>query len=138
MKVIIEVIIHATEDVKKICNALFNLFGITYNEFTKRDLKGHFDNPIILLNISIIKNRAEYVIHKIFSGMTRSEINRIIETINDKILNSALCLRLKKQDLMNGTITLEEKNSIKVKICNTSYVSDITSSYVCMIKKIYE
>ena len=43
-------------------------FGIKEEEFNKNESKGHFDNPIILLNVQQLKKiRAKKFIHNLIS-----------------------------------------------------------------------
>ena len=49
IQVSIGVIVQSTENVSKLLNAFEENFDITEQEFNRNEIKGHFDNPIILL-----------------------------------------------------------------------------------------
>ena len=55
----IEIISHATEDPNKIVESFFELFEIPKEEFSKKELTGHFENPITVLNAKISKKEGQ-------------------------------------------------------------------------------
>ena len=66
VEVKIDVILHATEDSKKIFEALFDNFGLIKEDFIVQNLTGHFDNPITFLSINLKKKNAEMFLVKFF------------------------------------------------------------------------
>jgi len=136
MKITIESIIHATEDDKKIINSISKLLYVKQNEFYKQNLYGHFNNPIILLRAIISDDRVNKILSKILSSVSKFEIEDMRQNLHDKIKGSSLYLRLGKQDLVNGAITIDEKNSIKVIINNSQYMKDAEKSFANKINEI--
>ena len=65
LEVTIEVIVHATEDVDKILESFFEHFGIETDSFSKENLTGHYDNPIILLRAKFKKKEAKKILEKL-------------------------------------------------------------------------
>ena len=63
LEITVEVIIHATEDRKKILDSIFELFEIKKDEFIEERLVGHFENPISLLKTKLTKKRAQEFTH---------------------------------------------------------------------------
>ena len=55
----IDLLLHATEDFEKIAEPLNDLFEIEDDEITKREVSGHFGNPILMLHVDLKKKRAE-------------------------------------------------------------------------------
>jgi RNA binding exosome subunit len=121
IEVTIEIIIHATEDIKKILESFENIFGIKREDFSLQHLTGHFENPILLGKVIIKKNLAIKFVHTLISKISKNEINEIVKDIENRIQNSSLYLRLEKQELIKGNIILHKKDSIKVKIYTPIY-----------------
>src|SRR5574341_290485 len=99
-----EVIIHATEDRKKILDAIFALFEIKEEEFTEERLVGHFGNPIMLLKTKITKKRAQELISKLVSKISKVQMNEFFDNMNMYFEGSSLFLRISKQDVVRKTI----------------------------------
>lgn len=138
MKISIETIIHATEDVDKILNIISKEFYMDQKEFSKQSLTGHFNNPIILARVKITTDeRINKILFKIISNISKYEIDYLTKNIHNKIEGTSFYLRLGKQDLINGIITLNEKDSIKIKISNSKYVKNIEKSHIEMINRLF-
>ena len=121
VEVTIEVILHATEDEKKIFDSFFELFEIKEEEFVKENLIGHYTNPITFLRVKITKNRAKSFIKKLVSELPADQLAEIINNIENRVQDSMLYLRLGKQALVQRNITLQENDAIKVKIYTPVY-----------------
>ena len=104
LEVTIEIIAHATEDVKKILEAFFELFDIKDEEFSRQHLTGHFDNPITLLRAKLKKNNAKIFVEKLVSNIPEIMLEGLISDIEDRIQDSTLHLRFSKQDMMRGEL----------------------------------
>jgi RNA binding exosome subunit len=116
IKVNINVILHATEDLTKFLRIFEKDYNIKEEDFTIQNLKGHFDNPITILNAEITKDDALKLIKKITAKMTEEEIQEILKDIEERISNSTLYLRFDKQKFIKGTLEIQEKNPIQIKI----------------------
>lgn len=116
IQVSIGVIVQSTENVSKLLNAFEENFDITEQEFSRNEIKGHFDNPIILLNTSIEKKRAENFIHTLISRIPEEQIKRIIDEIPERTINSSFHMRIDRDELLRGKISTNEKSTIKLKI----------------------
>ena len=135
LEVSIEIIVHATEDINKILESFEEMFEIKENEFSKTNLTGHFENPITMLNVKITKKKAENFISKLVSNLSTVEIDEIINDLEKRIQNSTLYLRLGKQELIEGSMTLKDKDSIKVKIFTPIYnKKDTLKNYTELLK----
>ena len=116
IQVSIGVIVQSTENVSKLLNAFEENFDITEQEFSRNEIKGHFDNPIILLNTSIEKKRAKNFIHTLISRIPEEQIKRIVEEIPERTINSSFHMRIDRDELLRGKISTNEKSTIKLKI----------------------
>lgn len=137
LEITIEIIAHATENVDKILNPFLEEFGIVEDEFTKQNLTGHFENPIILLRAKIKKNNARKFLEKIVAKISEEEFSKIIDDIESHLQDSTLHLRFGKQDLIKGKLTMQEKDAIKFKIFTPMYTkTDIAKNYVTLLTEI--
>ena len=69
IEVKIQVIIHATEDSEKILKSFSDIFNIEQDKFKIQSLTGHFENPILVISLTIKKILAEKFMAKLFSKM---------------------------------------------------------------------
>jgi len=121
IEVIIDVIIHATEDISKFLENFKELFEIGQEEISIQNLRGHFDNPITLLNIKLSKKKAENFVKILAKGLPQDQLNEIINNIEARTVESTLHVRLAKQKLVQGKLELDEKDPVKVKIITPIY-----------------
>ncbi len=120
IEVTIDVIVHATEDVSKIFQS-FELLNLKEDDFTIQETFGHFENPIIMLNAKIIKKQAQSFMKKLLELLSDDQINGLIEEIEERTTDSKFHMRLDKQELIRGNITISEKDTIKMKIHTPIY-----------------
>lgn len=121
IEISIDLIIHATEDLSKFFAAFEELFTIKQDIFTIQYLTGHFDNPITLLNAKLSKKDTREFIEKFNSKLPKKQIRQLIAEIEQRVHNSALHVRLDKQEFVQGKLSLDEKNAIKLKIYTPIY-----------------
>ena len=126
----IDLILHATEDFQKIVEPLDDLFGIKSDEIAKREVPGHFGNPIFMLHMDLKKKRAEQFIKKLVSVIPSDIITGLLANIEEQIFESAMYIRFSKQDFVKKILTLEEKDPIRVAIYVPTYVKkEIPETY---------
>ena len=126
----IDLILHATEDFQKIVESLNDLFGIESDEIAKREVTGHFGNPIFMLHVDLKKKRAEQFIKKLVSVIPSDIITGLLANIEEQIFESAMYIRFSKQDFVKKILTLEEKDPIRVVIYVPTYVKkEIPETY---------
>ena len=121
IEITIDVIVHATEDISKIFQAFDEFLNVKEEEFTINETTGHFDNPIIILNVKIIKKQAQRFVKRLLELLTNDEINMLIEEIEERIVDSRFHMRLDKQELIKGKLVISEKETIKLKIHSPIY-----------------
>ncbi|MEX0656562.1 MAG: RNA-binding domain-containing protein [Nitrosopumilaceae archaeon] len=121
VEVTIEVILHATEDERKIFDSFLELFGIEESEFAKERLVGHYENPIAFLRVKITKNKARNFIKKLASHLPQDQLSEVIDDMENRIQDSMLHIRLGKQELVRRNLVLQENDAVKVKIHTPVY-----------------
>ncbi|KAF6246148.1 exosome protein [Nitrosopumilus sp. b3] len=121
IEVTIDVIVHATEDISKIFQSFEDLFEIKKEDFTVRETLGYFENPIIMLNAKIEKKQAQNFIKKLLGLLSNQQITELIDQIEERTVDSRFHVRLDKQELINGSIIIKEKDTVKIKIHTPIY-----------------
>lgn len=121
IEVTIDVIVHATEDISKIFQSFNDVLDIQEEEFTLKEVEGHYENPIIMLNANLIKKQARNFLKKLLELLPNEQINELIEEIEERTANSRFHMRLDKQELINGNLAVKEKDTIKIKIHTPIY-----------------
>ena len=121
IQVTIDVIIHATEDISKIFQSFEELLDLKEENFTIHETAGHFDNPITVLNAKIVKKEAQNFMKKLLELLSIEQINKLIEEIEERTVDSRFHMRLDKQELIKGNLTFSEKETIKIKIHTPIY-----------------
>ena len=121
IEVTIDVIIQSTEDVSKIFQSFEELLDLKEDEFSINETTGHFDNPIIILNVKIVKKQAQSFMKKLLELLSIEQINELIEEIEERTVDSRFHMRLDKQELIKGNLELQEKDTIKIKIHTPIY-----------------
>jgi hypothetical protein len=135
LEITAEIIIHATEDRKKILDSIFGLFEIKKEEFVEEILVGHFGNPIVLLKTKVIKKKAEELIHKLVSKISKVQINEFFDNMDMYFEGSSLFLRISKQDLIRKTINIQQNDAIKFRISMPVYKkSELVKTYMELLK----
>ena len=120
IEITIDVIVHATEDISKIFQSL-EILNLKEDNFTIQEILGHFENPIIMLNAKIIKKQAQNFMKKLLELLSSEQINKLIEEIEERTVDSKFHMRLDKQELIKGNIIISEKDTIKIKIHTPIY-----------------
>ena len=118
----IDLILHATEDFQKIAEPLSDMFGIEDDEIAKREIPGHFGNPIMMLHMELKKKRADEFIKKLVSLIPRDIIVALLANIEERIFESSLYIRFSKQNFVKKILALEESDPIRNTIYTPTYV----------------
>ena len=126
-----EIIIHATEDKKKIFDPMYEVFKIKEEEFVQERLEGHFGNPILMISIKLGKKRADEFIKKLVSKISKSQMNEFLENIETYFEDSSLFIRISKKDLVRKSISLQQNDALKIKISTPVYKkSELVKTYL--------
>lgn len=136
LEVDIQVIVHATEDINRIFSAFEDIFRIGREEFSMQNLQGHYDNPIILLTCKLGKKKAQSFVQDLIKNIPASEIEQLYGDLEDRCDKSALHLRISKQELVLGRITLGEQDPIKLRIYTPVYTQkDLIGTYAQILRQ---
>ena len=131
LEVKINLILHATEDENKILEELEKSFGVEQKKFQIEQIPGHFNNPILLISSKLKSKPAHDFVSSFFSKMKKDEFKEIFDDVEDFVTSSGLSLRISKQKLISGILTLSKEDTIKINISTPVYVKNET-------KKIYQ
>ena len=126
----IGMILHATEDYRKITDTLYDMFGIEKDEISLGKLSGHFGNPILMLSVEMKKKCAERFLKKMVSVISKIQMTDIVENLEGRINDATLYLRFSKQKFVEKTLILEEKDPVRISIYTPVYVKkELYSTY---------
>ena len=131
LEVKINLILHATEDENKVLEELEKNFGIEQKDFKIEQIPGHFNNPILLVSSKLKRKPAQNFVSLFFSKMKRDEFQEIFDDVEEFVTSSGLNLRISKQKLVSGILTISKEDTIKINISTPVYVKNQT-------KKIYQ
>ena len=109
-------IVHATEDREKILKSLSDSLEIPSEKFATTPSEGHYKNKILTLNAVLSSSEANDLASRIVSGLNstdRQELVRAIGEFSDEKGN--LYLRLDKQRLCHGKVSMSFSDSIRIK-----------------------
>ena len=118
----IEIIVHATEDYQKMSDSLCDMFEIESSEITKKEFSGHFGNPILMLHIQMKNKRAEGLIKKLISTISRDDVKDLLAGMDERISDSTLYLRFSKQNFVKKTLRFQEKDPVRIMIFTPVYI----------------
>jgi len=131
LEITAEVILHATEDGRKIFEPIFDLFQINEEEFTIEKTLGHYGNTIVLAKITLTKKRSEEFVKKLASKIPKAQMKELIENMDMHFEDTSLFLRIGKNEIVRKEISLQQNNAIKIKIKMPVYKKDeISKKYI--------
>lgn len=131
LEVKINLILHATEDENKVLEKLEENLGIEQKDFQIEQIPGHFNNPILLVSSKLKRKPAQNFVSLFFSKMKKDEFQEIFDDVEEFVTSSGLNLRISKQKLVSGILTISKEDTIKINISTPVYVKNHT-------KKIYQ
>jgi hypothetical protein len=131
VEVKIDVVLHATENQEKFFDSFLENFDIKQENFYIQNLTGHFDNPIILASTNLKKEGAKAFVIKFFNIINTTDFDKIYKNIEESISNSGLKLKISKQEMISGSVILEDKDAVKITMTCPVYVKKDS-------KKIYQ
>ncbi len=135
LEVTIEIIVHATEDKKKIFDSAYELLEIKEEEFVEEKLAGHFGNPILLLKVKLAKKRAEEFIQRLVSKISKVQMDEFLQDMEMHFEDSSLFMRIGKQNMVRRIVNLQQEDAVKIKISIPVYKkSDLSKTYLELLK----
>ena len=108
LEVKINLILHATENEKKVLEELESNFHIDQSDFQVEQVLGHFNNPITLISSKLKRKTAQDFVSLFFSKMKKEEFDDVFNYVEDYVTSSGLSLRISKQKLMSGVLEISK------------------------------
>ena len=127
----INLILHATEDEKKVLEGLENIFQIEQKDFQVEQVPGHFNNPILLISSKLKKRNAEKFLKQLCGNLNKDDFDDVYENVEEYVTSAGLSLRLSKQEMVSGILRISREDAIKINISTPVYVKNET-------KRIYQ
>ena len=121
IEIIIDVIVHATEEISKIFQSFEEILDVKEDDFTIEETMGHYENPIIVLNTKIVKKQARNFMNNLLERLSAEQVNDLIDEIDERTVDSKFHIRFDKQELIKGNMAIKEKDTIKLKIHTPIY-----------------
>ncbi len=118
MFVDIDIIVHATEDMDKILENLKTLLKIKRYKLERRDLTGHYKNPVIFLRLRIRSSDAKEFVENLFRKLSSLDKNYLLLNLDEYIEKKKFYLRIEKNWVCRGEVRLATRDPIKIVIHN--------------------
>jgi RNA binding exosome subunit len=111
---------HATEDLKKVVEAVQNILpseNIEEITFSRSNLEGHYGNPITLFETKIKdKETVKALVENLSSHLSSLDKEKLGREIDRYVEKGSLFLRLDKQAALQGKIRLVTSDPIRIRI----------------------
>jgi RNA binding exosome subunit len=112
----IDVLLHATEDESRVTQSLEDVLSIPKDRFSALPSEGHYKNKIVLLKAAMASREAGDLAVRIISLLNSADREHLrdgIDGYSDEKGN--LYLRLDKQRICQGKVSLSEADAIRIK-----------------------
>lgn len=112
-------ITHATEDIEKVLQAVFNVCPEDFPRKVQTDkAKGHYGNEIVICNLVVRGgSKAERFLDSLWRHMSNVDRNRVCDETQVRVDESGkLHLRLDKQEALRGRLRLQDNDVLKIEI----------------------
>jgi len=126
LEVKINLILHATENERKILEVLEKFLDIEQKNFQIEHVSGHFNNPILLISSKLKKKNAQNFVKLFFSKMKEDDFQEIFDNVEDYVTSSGLNLRINKQKLILENLEISKEDTIKINISTPVYIKNET------------
>ena len=112
-------IVHATEDVDRVLQAIGRLFpdGSFPPKAETRRSHGHYGNEIRMLDLSVRGATASRLLEHLWMGLSSFDRVSILDAL-DKHIDSGgtLHLRVDKEEILRGILKMKEQDPIKIQL----------------------
>ncbi len=122
-RVTVSAVVHSTEDMEKVGEAIAELFPFEFEIGVSR-VRGHFGNEMAFLEVELKKKKEiEEFLKHVFNRLKESgELEFLKETLEERVdEGNVLHLRFDKQKAYMGELTLGGEDSIAVKVKVVTY-----------------
>jgi RNA binding exosome subunit len=118
----VQVVAHATEDIPKILLKMNEIFSIPKEKFLISQARGHWDNKISLIRANCDHEESEVLLKRIILKLKLDEKNYLLHSISDSFdEKDNFYIRLNKQSMFRGIISLSEHDSIRIRFKPTKF-----------------
>lgn len=112
----IHAVAHATEDIPKLILKMNELFSIPKERFLISRARGHWDNEISLIRADCNHQESIVLLETIISKLKTGEKNYLLHSISNSFdERDNFYIRLNKQSVCMGIISLSEHDSIRIR-----------------------
>lgn len=112
----VNLLLHATEDENKVLQSIQDTLTIPLKRFSSSTSEGHHKNKIFILKAELASQEAGELAFRIMSLLNSSDKLRLSSSLNEYSDEKGnLYLRLDKQRICIGKVSLSETDAIKVR-----------------------
>ena len=112
----IHALAHATEDIPKLILKMNDIFSIPKERFLISRARGHWDNEISLIRADCNHQESGTLLEIIISKLKTGEKNYVLHSISNSFdERDNFYIRLNKQSVCLGIISLSEHDSIRIR-----------------------
>jgi RNA-binding protein len=112
----INLVLHATEDIGKVLEAIKDALLVPTSRFTSSSSEGHYKNKIFLHRAILSSQEAGSLAKRVISLLNsadREHLSRFLQEYSDEKGN--LYIRLDKQRMCQGKVSLSEADAIRIR-----------------------
>ncbi|HEY7696724.1 MAG TPA: RNA-binding domain-containing protein [Nitrososphaeraceae archaeon] len=112
----INIVAHATEDVPKILQKMNDVFSIPTEKILVSSAEGHWGNEISLIKVDCDHNESQELLERIITNLKMAEKKNLLQSISNSFdEKDNFYIRLNKQSMCKGSISLSEHDSIRIR-----------------------
>jgi len=112
----VNLLLHATEDGSKVFQSMQDALSINSERFSSTPSEGHYKNKILLLRATLPSREAEDLAMRVMSLLNSADKERLSSSLQEYSDEKGnLYLRLDKQRLCQGKVSLSETDSIRIR-----------------------
>jgi hypothetical protein len=112
----VDLVLHATESADRVLKAISDSLQIFPEKFSRMTAEGHFKNKILLLKANLSSQEAAALAIRVTSLLNSADKDELSSNL-DRYLDEKgnLYLRIDKQRLCQGKVSLTESDSIRMR-----------------------
>lgn len=116
MRAEISYIVHSTESYEKILESIARVLGIDVRRasVTRMDVSGHYGNPLTYVKMKLQPDMAEKVLRRILEMLPSYDKLDLLNNLDSYMEGSKLYLRLDKQGMCIGRVSLSEADAVRI------------------------
>ena len=112
----VNVVAHATEDIPKILQKMNDVLSIPKEKILVSATEGHWGNEISLLKADFGYKESHALLRKIITNLKIAEKKYLLRSISNSFdEKDNFYIRLSKQSMCKGLISLSEQDSIRIR-----------------------